>query len=457
MRLKAFLNLLILPTAISLFSSSCITVDKTLGEKNIPSDNILSLGTARFHLPLQTKIADSLQALNSSYGYIGAIRTEELGLAQFSCATNFAPQVSDDDYGKDPVVKKIYIAMSLSGNTLVDETQEGITQNFHVYRTNRYVDTTDKYNNTFKTSDYNHTPINQGSTIFTGGDSLNIYLKNSFGEELLKATENQLDSAIHFVKAFKGLYFTCDAPIAGANGGRLNRFSVSSSFIYMTINFEPTWGTDHKRKDTTIVYALGVDYAQNISSYESKALQSTAPQEYIDVEGIGGLKPYINPLTLKDTLDKWMNKMGYDSDKVLISNATYYLPFELPSNIKRVASYYPQYLFPSNRVVDTTDYYYYPISDVYSSSNSVGIINRSKNWYSGQITKVIQKLISSEKADIAAEPEYKMWFFPVSSSSNSYYSTTSYSIDMSGYTLGRINGPLNSNYPYIEIVYAILK
>ena len=77
--------------SISFFASSCIEVDKTLGAGNIPDDQALVLKTASFHLPLQTKMMDSLQALTTSYAVLGAFRTPEFGLAQFCFATNYAP------------------------------------------------------------------------------------------------------------------------------------------------------------------------------------------------------------------------------------------------------------------------------------------------------------------------------------------------------------------------------
>ncbi|MCI1720102.1 MAG: DUF4270 domain-containing protein [Bacteroidales bacterium] len=461
MQFKAFFRYLILPAAASLLTYSCISVDKTIGDNYVPDDYIMQVGTATFHMPLKTRVADSMQALNTSYGYFGAIRTKEFGLANFTCATNFAPVSSGMNLGTGAYVKKIFITMLLSGNSIPDASQEGITQNIHVYRMNKYVDTTDKYNNMIKSSDYIHTQINKGSTVYTGTDSLTIYLDNSLGEDILKATDLQLDSTTQFVKGYKGLYFTCDPPAAGTYGGRLNKWTVSSTYMYMQVNFQPTWKSGLARKDTTITFALGVDYAQNESTYESKAMESDTPQKYIDIEGVGGLKPYVDPVALKDTLDAWAAKQGYDKNRILISGATYYLPYELPTDESRVTSYYPQYLYPCHKVADTTDYYYYPLSDVYSTSNAVGAINRSLYYYEGQMASTIQKIMKADRKDVAAEPLYKLWIMPiVASSSSSYYSSsssTTYSLDASTYTMGRINGPANANYPYIKIVYAILK
>lgn len=457
MQFKAFFRYLILPAAASLLTYSCITVDKTLGDSNVSNDYLMQVGTAKFHLPLQTKIADSLQALNASYGYFGAVRTKEFGLANFTCATNFSPVYTGMNLGKDAVVKKIYISMLLSGNSITDKSQEGITQNVHVYRMNKYVDTTDKYNNMVTSSDYIHTQINTGSTIYTGTDSLTIYLDKNFGTEILKATDEQLDSTTKFVKAYKGLYFTCDPPAAGAYGGRVNKFAVSTSYLYIIMNFQPTWKSGLARKDTTLIFALGVDYAQNESTYQSKALESVTPQQYIDIEGMGGLKPYIDPLVLKDTLDNWVAKMGYDKKRILISRATYYLPYELPTDESRITNYYQQYLYPCNKVADTTSYYYYPLSDVYSTSNTAGTINRSLYYYSGQMSSTLQKIINADRSTIASDKKYKMWLMPIVSTTSSYSSSTTFSLDATTYSIGQINGPANTNYPYIEIVYAVLK
>ena len=451
--------------SLAAMATSCIDVDKTLGVNNIPDDQALKLQTATLRLPLQTKMLDSLQSLNTSAAIVGAIRTPEFGLTTHSFATNFYHYSTKSvNLGKDRKIKHVYLTFMTSSTTTMDESQVGLPQNIHVYQMNRVVDTTYKYNCDLKDSDYIHTPIDTNGTIFTAGDTLRIWLRNSFGQKILSATQKELDSASLFMDRFKALLFTCDAPEDGTNGGRINVFSTTGAYIYLTFNFQPTWKEGLARKDTTIVLPIADNtYTINFSTYETKPLESSVPQEYLYVEGIGGIKAYVNPLDMKDTIDKWISKNGYDPKKLVICKATYKLPFVTDnSTVDFINRYFPATLYPHCKEKDTSSYYYYaPLEDVYSIGNDAGTVNRSLSCYMGDISSTIQKLCNNDRADIAANwKKYAMWFTPVlENSTSSYYSsttTTTYAIERSSYSIGKLNGPLHANYPTLELVFALL-
>ena len=451
--------------SLAFAASSCITVDNTLGANNIPDDQALKLQTTTIHLPLQTKMLDSMQSLNTSTAILGAFRTEEFGLTTHSFATNYYHYSTKQvNLGTDRRIKHVYLTFQRSSNMVLDASQDGLPQNIHVYQMNRVIDTTYKYNCDLKDSDYNHTPIDTNGVIYTGGDTLRLYLKNSFGQKLLSATQRELDSSSAFMDRFKAILFTCDAPEEGTTGGRLNVFSTSSAYIYLTFNFQPTWKSGLARKDTTILLPLGDNtYTQNFSTYSSKPLEKAEPQEYLFVEGLGGLKAYTDPLILKDSLDRWMARNGYDPKKVLICKATYKLPFVTDnSTVNSINRTFPASLFPNNKERDTSRYYYYsPLEDVYTTGNAVGDVNRSLSCYAGDISSQIQKMCNKERSEIAANwKKYAMWFSSVSETTTSnYYSsstTTSYSLDRTSYSIAKINGPLHTNYPKLEIVFALL-
>ncbi len=453
--------------SLALISTSCITVDKTLGADNVPDEQALHLQTATFHLPLRTKMMDDIQALSTSSAVVGAFRTEEFGLAHFSFATNYAPYYTTKklNWGTNRKIKSAYLTIQKSSTKILDDAQEGLPQNFHVYRMNRVVDTTSRYAGDLKPSDYNHTPVDTGSVVYTGSDTLRIWLKNSFGQDLLNATQLELDSSSRFMDRFKALYFTCDPPEEGTTGGRLNIFSTTGAYIYLTFSFQPTWQSGLAVKDTTVLIPLGDNtYTQNFSTYESQPLESEEEKEYIYVEGIGGLKAYVDPSVLKDTLDNWIAKKNYDADKLLVAKATYKLPFVTDnSTVSFINRCFPASLYPLNKTWNTskTSYMYSPIGDIYSASNNAGSVNRSLSCYTGNISSVIQKLIGLSKDAVAANwTEYAMWFSPVSeSTSSNYYSsstTTTYSTDLTSYFIGKLNGPLHTDYPTVEVVFAVM-
>lgn len=275
--------------SLAFAASSCIDVDNTLGVNNIPDEYALKLQTVTLGLPLQTKMLDSMQSLNTSNAVLGAFRTEEFGLTTHSFATNYYfYSTKKVDLGSDRRIKHAYLTFTRSSNLILDPSQQGLPQNIHVYQMNKVVDTTYKYNCDLKDSDYNHIPIDTNGVVYTGGDTLRLYLKNSYAKKILTATQRELDSSAAFMDRFKAILFTCDAPEEGTIGGRLNVFRTSDAYIYLTFNFQPTWKSGLPRKDTTIVLPLGSNtYTQNFSTYSSKPLEKVEPQEYLTVEGLG--------------------------------------------------------------------------------------------------------------------------------------------------------------------------
>ena len=182
-----------------------------------------------------------------------------------------------------------------------------------------------------------------------------------------------------FVENFGGLFIACDAPTT-PDGGRLNLFSQGGITINIKCNFQPTWDENLERKDTTITMAFAYGYCLNISSYGSHSLQTNEPLERLPIEGAGGIAPYLDMQSFKDSLDTWAAKEGYDPSKIVIARATAVLPYEFPSDINLLEYRYPSSLFPAHRDFkdDTTLVkYYYPIDDYDLVGSSLGAINRS--------------------------------------------------------------------------------
>ena len=458
MRFRDILRTSVLLLTISLVAVSCITVDKSLGSENIPNDHILKVMTATFQLPMELKMSDSIQSTSSSSYTIGAINTSEFGMAKFGTAANLCPFYSGLRFGEDPKVNEVYLSITRSATQAFTDNQAGIIQGINVYRLTKYLDTTDIYNNSLTPNDYMPTPLNIGTAVFSSKDSVIIALNNSLGEDILNASNEELDTLSLFQKNIRGLYITCDTPPKDIIGGRINQVSFGSAILYISYNFKPTWDKSLPRKDTLIGLYVGYNYCLNTSSYSSKNLETNKPLKFLPIEGIGGIKPYINTSALKDTLDNWMEKMGYDKTKVLISRATVTLPFELPTNLNEM-DYYPKYLYPCHRVKNTTSSttYYLPFDEVDVEGNERGIINRSLLNYSGDISPTIQYIINKDKNNI--DSSYDIFILPLSESTSTvgYSSTTVYVVDYLNYYIGKINGPLSNNPPTLSILYSVYK
>lgn len=444
------LTLLVL-TVSSVFS--CITVNKTIGEEYVPEDQELKIRIARFSLPVTLKMQDSLQATSSDYAIVGAIRTPEFGLVNMGSAANVCQPSTTLRFGKDPVIKSVYFTAAVPEKRVIEDNQMNIPQDIFVYRLNKRLDTATVFCNSVTSADYDPVPLNTSSVTYFGGDSIKVYLNNAYGTELLSATEKELDSINLFIDRFKGLYIACSTPEGSLTGGRENLLSFSSAVLMIKYNFQPTWQAGLSRKDTTVYLNYGDGYCLNTSAYNSEGLESTELREVLPVEGIAGIKPYVDAKILKDTLDKWAQKNNYDPKKIIVSKASFTLPFEIPADFDM--SKYPTYLYPTQRIENKNVKIYYPFSDVNSTGNSLGAMNRSLAEYQGDFSSVIQQMLNKDAAEI--EMKYDFWFAPIKSITDQYYGTVSYVPDFYTYYVGKINGPKAERYPKLTLVFSVLR
>lgn len=475
-------NKLVLAVIALFMAVSCITVDKTMGEELVPATQDLPIYIEEFDLPVQIKSSDSLRSISTSYGIFGAVSTPEYGLAEFATMAELCPSMTGWDFGKDAVVKEVYFTANISNHYVAQDNQTGIPQNITMHRTYVGIDSTVNFNNSITEADYNPEPLNVGENVYFGGDSIKMYLKNSFGEEILTATRNELDTLDNFVKKFKGVLIKSSTPDEGTTGGRVNLIDYGTGAIYIRVNFQPTWSEGLSRKDTLFYLSFGYNYYLNLSSYNSGDLQQVDPTSTLPIEGIGGVKPFIDHNALKDTIDNWKARMGYQNKDIVVAKAELTFPFEIPADLDMTK--YPQFLYPCQRLKDTityktvTDWCYTPLEDIYVNGFSKGEINRSLCHYTMDIPSIMQKYVSKEKSEL--DKTYDMWIMPIyeqeetsSNSTNGYYdyysyyyygyypsystsSTVYYYIDDFNYYVGSINGPQSERKPKLTLIYSVI-
>ncbi len=486
---------------------SCISVDKSVGSEYVPESQLLKVKIAKFRVPVELRMADSIQGSSTTYATVGAFNTEKFGVAKFGTAGNVCPNSTSWDTGKDAKIISTSMTMTLaeanasfsssSGSSsympssyynpyysyyysyysyyyptfsttnettssitrtsiILEPSQEGITQNFHVYRLKEPLDSTMEYTNSLTERDFIQTDLCKSAAVYFGGDSISFYLSNEYGQELLSSTQEERDSLELFTKNHGGLYITCDSP-AGINTGRLNLFSLGGITVNVKYNFQPTWGENLERKDTTATFAFGYGGCLNTSNMGSQNLATAQQLEKLPVEGNAGINPYVNMRSLKDSIDIWAAKNNIDPSKILISKATIVFPFEFPTDLEMVEYRYPSYLFPAQRKSAsdaTSSLYYYPYEDYNLSGSTMGAMNRSLNQYSCEVSSTMQKVINMKKEELGSK--YDFWLYPLMYETDEYYGNTYYYIDNYSYFMGEINGPKAERYPELEIIYAVM-
>ena len=469
MQFKDTLRAITLTAFSCLLVFSCITVDKTIGSDYIPENQKMEIKSASIKLPVTVKMTDSLQGITSTYSTIGAFRTKEFGEVKFGVAGNISPTSTTLDLGEDPVIKSTYLCLlkaevtvgaSLTRSSMIlDPSQEGITQNINVYRLKRLIDSTTLYTCSITEEDYDPIRLNASASTYYGGDTIKVFLDNKLGTEILNATTDELDSLDLFAKNHYGLYVTCDAPAGNQEGGRMNLFNTSISYLYLKYNFQPTWDKTIGRKDTTIGISFGYGYALNTTQQSSENLETKDELEYLPIEGMAGVVPYVDVKDLKKKLNEWAAAENIDPAKIIVSKATLIFPFELPQNLDEITYKYPAYLFPTNKknVNDTTNVkYYYPLEDYNSTDNPLGVINRSLFHYSCDVSSTIQKIINKKEEEL--DITYNFWMYPLMSETDRYYGNTYYNVNNYSYFNAKINGPAHPDrQPELQIIYAVME
>ncbi|MFA6676077.1 MAG: DUF4270 family protein [Bacteroidales bacterium] len=468
---KTINKLLVCIVIFPLFFSSCIEADRTLGDNLIPDNQKLKVEVDTLNIPLSSNIPDSIQAISSSSLIFGYIKDPKFGLTKVSTASILLPASDSVKFGDNPIYQSSYLELNIDSNYNYDDNDEGKAQNLYVYRLKSDLDSTRVFNSSLTQDDFYPNPISLGSPVYYGGSSIKIYLDDTFGKDLLEYTQDDYDDAQDFVDKSKGLYITTDTPDNLETGGRLNFISLNTSFLY--INY-----TNSAGKDTLEKYYFGTSYALNVSENDtSEELLGDETSPELNIDCFAGVKPYLSGEAFSQTMKDWIISKGYSDKTILLSRAYLKLPFTAPEDLDELDKY-PSYIYPAHYQYASADStkYFYSIEDL-NTASYVGQIDRSSMNYICDITSFAQtildktlNIIEGDESDLDITDN--MWIFPLkattTSSSSSYYysssSTTTYSIDLTNYSHGTINGAGASNNtetgenlkPTLTLVYTLL-
>jgi len=152
---------------LTLFMCSCITIDKTMGDKLIPTDQDLTLYTATFDLPVDSRTTGRLPTNNFFFEYdvemplmIGACYNPLFGLTEAGTVFQFFPYNSYGagiSYGDnlEPVSLTLTLKRQTMGNIVLDQNQISIPQNVFVHEITKEITYQNAYNNSLLSQDWN--------------------------------------------------------------------------------------------------------------------------------------------------------------------------------------------------------------------------------------------------------------------------------------------------------------
>lgn len=433
------------------FLASCITTDPTLGSALVSDSQDITIQTVTLDLPLsESRAATDLQSRISNGITVGNIGSDlySEGLMSVSAASDSVV------WGKNPVVRRIYLSFICDSTQVMRDDQLHIPQNFYVHRLNFALDSThiNGEQAQFQKPYYDPEPISLGGSVFTGEDVWSIDLKPEIGEELLRIPMETRDSAELFMRQFYGFCLRTDKPddprIAPEGSGRLNLFDLSSSYLSLSWDYTDD---DGNRKNATTYFQIGEYYALNI--YRNLGDNNFDTGD-LEVQGLSGRKPWIEASRLRKAVADWAGAQNIPLENLVIAKAILEFPFEFDGD-RHQLDHYAKFLYPCKRTLVSNRPYYAPLSELGESTIENGAFDRSLLSYKASISFYLQTLIKKEAGQLTDQDD--LWLMPTLSYYNSNTSTTYYYADNVYYSRTLLNGTDAVRHPVLKLTYTVLK
>lgn len=433
-----------------LFISSCIESDRTIGSQFLPDDYKLEVATKSFPLAVEMRLADSLTTDYPNYMSIGSFYEPEFGSVVASTAFRIIPMKQGQTFGDAPIVKSLKLEMGIQASSYIVPDQQYIPQVFRVYELLKDIDSTTIYSNSFTEEDIGEESIEVSGNLFFGRDSLVLQLSPQFGEKLVQVSEEESDSLLLFLEKYKGLYITCDEVDSQNKGGRLNLTTPSN--LYMSLTYRHIDQEKSIDRDSTVGYYISDNQPYlNIYKHSSQGLVSEEPDDLLYLEGLAGVRPYINFEHLKGQIEEWATVNSIDFERLIVIRGELEFSFDYPDNFRELNNY-PTQLFLTTRNPSTKESIRYePLTDIYYSENN-GMINRSLKKYSLDITSYIQKVLQNKVSKHGLES----YLTPIYQTSDYYSGSTLYNVQNYLYYKALLKGPQSDAPPKLILTYSIL-
>lgn len=448
---RGLLTTAVAAIAASICTTSCIINDKTLGGGLVPEDLDYKIHLRTVPVEIHSRIPDSMQANYLSSIVFGDIVTDE-GYTSVGCCTDIVPSTNASVISGNPQAKEFYIILKKdnSKESYCDRSFAYNPQEINVFRMNEYIDYSETgiYNTTVKEDMIGTEPVNE-RTLYFGEDELKINMSLDFANEILRAGKSELDTTANFEKKFKGLFFRTSP---AEQGGRMNYF-LHQAEAYIRFSFE----RDGALKDSTIMLTVGSRNPFGKGTYASASIHDT--DKGLVSEGLLGTKPVIEANEIKRIFDQIAKEENVSTDRIVLSKASVYLPFELAEDTDyETLDMLPKQFFATYRTTSISDNFYAVYYDIHSEINTsvanLGKIDRQNFCYRFDLTFAISDL--KDKNEDAVDKSDDLWIMPIVNLESSSSSSTLPYIHNNLYYMMKFNGTGSSNPPALELAYIIL-
>ena len=415
--------------------ASCITVDGTLGENFIPTEQIWDVYPCEPVVlnNIAMEYSDKLSGYSTKRFTFGATRDANF-VSNSTASFTLVPILDSLDFGKEtngyPKISRFHLSAVRDTLSMVYDRQEKILQNVYVYGLKAPLDSTVLYTSTNLKELAGDKIITKGIPVYDGGDSLTIDFNLEYTKSVIKGIQDfqkldaeKRDSINNYLKYVPGIMMGTD--VQTEVGGRINMFELAikaeSGYIsgnYALLEFTGLYEDSTEPVDTSFLFYFGpadflkdedteypTQYAfnanENVPINESFLESwSNGSKENIYVAGGSGLKPVIKASEIKeivsDLIDQEIaNGSSLNKEEVVINKATISLPYNVGTDYDKLNKY-PLILNPTVRLAsDDGKYYTYAgLTDSSIESENQGNINRSLCTYSPDVTHHVQEILN---------------------------------------------------------------
>jgi hypothetical protein len=389
---------------------------------------------------------DSVITSTVAYGAVGFVNNNPpFGTFTAGAVFRMLPYDINFIYPENAQADSATLTIVVYTNTKVGNN--AIAQPLALYRLDRSLQySTDYYNNSLKSGDYSE--ILSQPYIYRDEDTIRLRVSPSFAQEVINflsdSSKTMTDTL--FLQTFKGLYLAADtSPAAGAEPcGQINY--VDWTGIRLTVHY--------KTADTTGSEYYDVESATtnfNVFTHGSASLANVAnplppPAGNVYLEGLAGVKPYIDFAGVKDSLTQWMQREDIDSSKFALHKAELLLYVDYPQTSLD--------LFPSLLTLaykddsqDTVSVYPY-LTDTFLDIFD-GSLNRSLQQYSFNITYYTQGLFLNTSSSKARTPK-QFYICPLHKSYDDY-GLLVVMLERTQYFAGILKGQDSNGIPTVKL------
>ncbi|MDR2449319.1 MAG: DUF4270 domain-containing protein [Prevotellaceae bacterium] len=424
--------------------NACVEVDKTLGVYLVPDNAMIEVEQAEFALPIYTASVDSALTSSTTIGAVGWLNQESFGLFTAGSVFRMLPYSLGFDYGEGAALDSAVLTIYVASRTQLDTTS--LSQPLSLYRLTRDLAySTTYYNNSLKPADYDPTKVSKDYT-YKGEDTIRILLEDDFAKEIMFATEEERANDTLFLQKFKGFYLKAETSGTVASGkGQVSYFDLTTTYITFTYH--------HAGNDTARYAYYFIEqhtpnfnvYAHSSSSLSNYGDPLPTPAGTAYLEGLAGVKPYINFDWVSDSITNRLQQAGKDISKLAINRAELVVPVDYTT--PAALDLYPAQLTLAYK--DTTDAFTF-LTDTYFDSFG-GALNRSLHQYSFNLTYYVQGLFNNQALYHTSARD--MYLYPIYSTYDSYGSEVKL-LERSYYTCGILKG---APHVKLKLTYTMLK